>query len=157
MAHECDNPPFKNMQSEDTKIAIRKKESGSAPYFLSDYFIIEPPTLCPPDHEEIRSSAWTLLHTIAAHYPDKPTVKEMSSAKHFITSFASLYPCIESCEMKASIGMKSAPPAIWSHKALSVWMCERHNAVNVKLGKTKDLFKCDVTKLDERWKKKVEE
>ena len=32
-----------------------------------------------------------------------------------------------------------------------MWLCEQHNLVNEKLGK--DLFKCDMNTLDERWRK----
>lgn len=44
--------------------------------------------------------------------------------------------------------MEKHPPDVSSGFALSRWLCERHNAVNEKLGK--DKFDC--AKVDERWK-----
>jgi len=35
-------------------------------------------------------------------------------------------------------------------KELAVWLCERHNTVNWKLGK--ELFDCSVENLKKRWK-----
>ena len=32
----------------------------------------------------------------------------------------------------------------------SIWMCEAHNRVNTKLGKT--TFNCDINNLDLRWR-----
>jgi FAD-linked sulfhydryl oxidase len=38
-----------------------------------------------------------------------------------------------------------------SRTALSVWLCERHNEVNEKLGKEK--HSCAIAELDKRWLK----
>lgn len=48
---------------------------------------------CPPDVETLGSSTWTLLHTMAAYYPDRPAPSQMESMKMFFEGFAQHYPC----------------------------------------------------------------
>ncbi|CAO3627306.1 unnamed protein product [Cunninghamella echinulata] len=48
---------------------------------------------CPPDVEVLGNATWTLLHTTAAYYPDRPTPSQKESMKTFIESFAQHYPC----------------------------------------------------------------
>merc|ERR1712093_392675 len=52
-----------------------------------------PRTECPPDVEELGRSSWTLLHSIAATYPTKPTPTEQSQVSQFMGLFSKLYPC----------------------------------------------------------------
>jgi FAD-linked sulfhydryl oxidase len=48
---------------------------------------------CPPDVEALGSSTWTLLHTMAAYYPERPAPSQMDSMKMFFEGFAQHYPC----------------------------------------------------------------
>jgi mitochondrial FAD-linked sulfhydryl oxidase len=48
---------------------------------------------CPPDVEVLGSSTWTLLHTMAAYYPERPAPSQMDSMKMFFEGFAQHYPC----------------------------------------------------------------
>lgn len=48
---------------------------------------------CPPDVEALGSSTWTLLHTMAAYYPERPAPSQMESMKMFFQGFAQHYPC----------------------------------------------------------------
>lgn len=48
---------------------------------------------CPVDVEQLGNATWTLLHTMAAYYPDRPAPSQMESMKTFINSFAEHYPC----------------------------------------------------------------
>jgi FAD-linked sulfhydryl oxidase len=48
---------------------------------------------CPPDVEALGSSTWTLLHTMAAYYPERPAPSQMESMKMFFHGFAQHYPC----------------------------------------------------------------
>jgi FAD-linked sulfhydryl oxidase len=48
---------------------------------------------CPPDVEELGRSTWTLLHTMAAYYPERPAPSQMDSMKMFFEGFAQHYPC----------------------------------------------------------------
>jgi FAD-linked sulfhydryl oxidase len=48
---------------------------------------------CPADVETLGRHTWTLLHTMAAYYPEKPESKQKESMKSFFDSFAQQYPC----------------------------------------------------------------
>ena len=48
---------------------------------------------CPLDKAELGRSAWNVIHTVAAYYPDEPTLSEQDNARHFISALAGLYPC----------------------------------------------------------------
>ena len=37
--------------------------------------------LCPPDRQELGSATWSLLHSVAAYYPDRPTPRQQADAK----------------------------------------------------------------------------
>ncbi|KAF9927770.1 hypothetical protein FBU30_002887 [Linnemannia zychae] len=102
---------------------------------------------CPPDREVLGRATWTFLHTMAAYYPDKPSVMEQNTMKSLLTSFSQFYPCGH-CAEHLREEMKVDPPKVESRKALSWWMCGMHNKVNEMLGK--DIFDCN--KVDERWR-----
>lgn len=107
----------------------------------------EPPPGCPPDVEQLGRATWTFLHTTAAYYPDKPTPTQRANMLMLLRSLPILYPC-GWCAEDFGEDIAANPPNVSSRSALSLWLCERHNAVNTKLGKEK--FDC--TKVDERWK-----
>lgn len=48
---------------------------------------------CPFDKDELGQSTWGLMHTIAAHYPDKPTQQEASDVTSFFHGLSKVYPC----------------------------------------------------------------
>jgi FAD-linked sulfhydryl oxidase len=48
---------------------------------------------CPADVATLGRHTWTLLHTMAAYYPEKPEPKQKESMKTFFESFAQNYPC----------------------------------------------------------------
>lgn len=48
---------------------------------------------CPYDKDELGNATWGLLHTMAAHYPDKPTVAEEKDMSTFFTVLSKFYPC----------------------------------------------------------------
>merc|ERR1712032_1704156 len=41
---------------------------------------------CPPDRDELGRHSWTLLHTMAAYYPDQPDDKHRERALNFVRS-----------------------------------------------------------------------
>lgn len=105
---------------------------------------------CPVDREELGQGTWALLHTMAAHYPDRPDALYRVQARRFFDALGLLYPCAP-CASDFREDMRRAPPAVESRESLAVWLCNRHNEVNEKLGKP--LFPCVLKDLDERWRK----
>lgn len=63
---------------------------------LSDmtYFFLEKEN-CPADSVALGRAAWTLLHTTAAYYPDRPAPSQMDSMRLFMSTFADNYPCFK--------------------------------------------------------------
>ncbi|KAH7335220.1 ERV/ALR sulfhydryl oxidase domain-containing protein [Rhizoctonia solani] len=106
---------------------------------------------CPADVEALGRATWTFLHTTAAYYPNNPTPQHQSSMLSLLRSLPLLYPCSH-CASDFGKDIKKNPPEgiVGSRESLSRWLCERHNEVNQKLGKTK--FDCGLKSLDERWK-----
>lgn len=105
------------------------------------------PKDCPPDVEELGRSTWTLLHSIAATYPDKPTKNQQDNLTQFMNSFSNLYPCFY-CAEDFRQYIKKEKIKVTNRDEFGKWLCNAHNEVNVKLGKPK--FDCNLWK--ERWK-----
>jgi mitochondrial FAD-linked sulfhydryl oxidase len=102
---------------------------------------------CPLDKDQLGRASWNLLHTIAAHYPDKPTPEQASTTKDFFRVLSHVYPC-EHCATDMREDLKVNPPQVKSQTELSQWLCRFHNRVNVKLGKPE--FDC--SKVNQRWR-----
>nr|CAH7736059.1 unnamed protein product [Callosobruchus chinensis] len=102
---------------------------------------------CPLDKNELGTSTWGLLHTIAATYPDKPTSEQKCDMKQFLTLLSKFYPC-HACAEDLRAELKVDPPKTDSQEVLSQWLCRLHNKVNIKLGK--EVFDC--SKVNERWR-----
>ncbi|RKP01110.1 hypothetical protein CXG81DRAFT_5921, partial [Caulochytrium protostelioides] len=112
-----------------------------------------------PTAASLGRGTWTFLHTLAAYYPERPTPAEQTRMRSFLGTFAEVYPC-GSCaaHMQAAIQPPAAadadaadtvgPPATESRAALSHWMCQLHNEVNVRL--EKPVFDC--TRVLQRWR-----
>lgn len=129
---------------------------------------------CPPDREELGRHSWTLLHTMAAYFPEVPSAAESAAALGFMQALGMLYPCrhcaadfqdsLEESPPRCAASAKqaatsalctltscAAPPRrrTSSRVELSVWVCEAHNRVNRLLDKPE--FPCTIAKLDARW------
>ena len=103
---------------------------------------------CPPDVDELGRSTWTLLHTMAAQYPERPTRGQQADAAGFVAALANLYPCWN-CATDFRAWMKAGnAPRVSSRDDFGRWLCEAHNAVNDKLGKP--AFDCG--RWQERWR-----
>ena len=59
-AEDCKNPVCKDTQ-DMLRLALRSEPSSG------------PPILCPPDRATLGKHSWTLIHTMAAHYPEEPS------------------------------------------------------------------------------------
>ena len=102
---------------------------------------------CPLDKDELGTNTWSLLHTMAAYYPDKPSEEQKSDMRKFFYIFSKFYPC-NVCAQDLQEQMKSFPPQTDSQKLLSQWLCNIHNVVNQKLGKP--AFDCKL--VEQRWR-----
>ena len=80
------------------------------------------------------NAGWTLLHSIAAYYPEKPSLIKQQAVKDFYSSFSQLYPC-SYCADELKEDLKVNHVRVESREALSIWTCEMHNRVNERLGK----------------------
>ncbi|KAI5859897.1 thiamine diphosphate-binding protein [Durotheca rogersii] len=96
---------------------------------------------CPADVEALGRSTWTLLHSIAATYPEAPNAAQQSDLDSFMRAFSRLYPCWV-CAEDFQRYMAKEPIRLGSRDEFGKWLCEAHNAVNVKLGK--DTFDCSL-------------
>ena len=95
----------------------------------------------PPTKQELGQAGWTLLHTMAANFPERPTARQQARAVAFLRALGDLYPC-ELCASHFRMHMQQHPIASTSREELSLWMCEAHNEVNVRNGK--EAYYCDI-------------
>ncbi|KAM0195603.1 hypothetical protein ACHAPA_007455 [Fusarium lateritium] len=106
-----------------------------------------PPSECPPDVEVLGRSTWTLLHSIAAQYPEQPSTGQKSDILSFVSLFSKLYPCWV-CAEDFQGYLKREAPQVNSRDEFGKWLCGAHNDVNRKLGKPE--FDC--SRWQERWR-----
>ena len=107
------------------------------------------PSDCPADVEQLGRSTWTMLHTMTANYPTRPTRSEQEQTRSFISIFSHMYPCGHCAEdFRSWMKQDGNAPRVSNRNELGHWMCEAHNAVNEKLGKAR--FDCN--KWEERWR-----
>jgi FAD-linked sulfhydryl oxidase len=110
---------------------------------------LEIPADCPPDVEALGRSSWTLLHSITASYPAQPDPQLQSETRSFLHTFSKLYPCWHCAgDFRDWMAQPGNAPRVGNRDEFGRWMCEAHNAVNVKLGKRE----VDCSKWEERWR-----
>ena len=91
-------------------------------------------------------STWAFMHTIAAHYPTHPTPVQQVHMRRLIHGISHFFPC-SYCAHDFRRQIRKFPVRAENREALSVWVCERHNDVNEKLGKP--IVPCD--RIWEKW------
>lgn len=94
--------------------------------------------------EELGRATWTLLHSVAASYPQNPTRSQRRAFSALVHSLAELYPCADCAEHFAKI-VDARPPeraAASGGEAAQQWCCEAHNDVNERVGKPR--FDCSL-------------
>jgi FAD-linked sulfhydryl oxidase len=100
----------------------------------------------PVSKEELGRATWTLLHTLAAQFPEKPTKQQKRDVKELMVILSRVYPCKDCGEHFKEI-LKANPVQVDSGAELAQWMCQVHNIVNRSLDKPK--FPCQ--RVDARW------
>uniref|UniRef100_A0A7S2MWM0 Sulfhydryl oxidase n=1 Tax=Alexandrium andersonii TaxID=327968 RepID=A0A7S2MWM0_9DINO len=98
----------------------------------------------PPDRAEIGRAAWRYVHTLAANYPEQPSLGEQEDALYWLRSFVRLYPC-GLCSREFVDVCSDLPPRLGSRKDYTLWWCEAHNRVRDDL--SQPLCRCDLTEL----------
>lgn len=101
----------------------------------------------PPDREQLGNHTWTLLHSMAAKYPQSASLEEQQKMRNFIDAFSEFYPC-SYCALDFRKWKASHEPDLTGREGLSLWFCSAHNAVNSKLGKPS--FDCALWR--KRWR-----
>ncbi|XP_042408398.1 FAD-linked sulfhydryl oxidase ERV1-like [Zingiber officinale] len=102
----------------------------------------------PLTKEELGRATWTLLHSIAAQYPDHPTRQQKHDAKELMVIISRLYPCKECADHFKEV-LKASPVQAGSQEEFSQYLCHIHNVVNRSLGKV--TFPCN--RVNARWGK----
>ncbi|PKU65933.1 FAD-linked sulfhydryl oxidase ERV1 isoform X2 [Dendrobium catenatum] len=105
-------------------------------------------TAAPLTKEELGRATWTLLHTVAAQFPDIPTRQQKRDVKELMAILSRIYPCKECADHFKEV-LKSNPVQAGSQAELSQWICHVHNIVNRSLGK--QIFPCQ--RVNARWGK----
>ena len=90
---------------------------------------------------------WYSLHIITFNYPDTPTIIDKQNFETFFTSLQYVIPC-SLCRQHYKEHLEKNPirPHLENKIALSKWLVEIHNQVNIMLGKPTMKFE-DVIKL----------
>jgi FAD-linked sulfhydryl oxidase len=91
--------------------------------------------------EALGRATWTLLHTLAARFPDRPTRRQRRDAEALIDALTRVYPCGECAAHFAELCARD-PPDASTGAALRLWTCRAHNSVNARLGKPQ--FDCSL-------------
>lgn len=100
----------------------------------------------PVSKEELGRATWTLLHTLAAQFPDRPTKQQQKDVKELMAILSRIYPCKECADHFKEV-LKANPVQGSSGYEVAQWMCRVHNIVNRSLGKP--MFPCK--RVDARW------
>ena len=88
----------------------------------------------PPGKEELGKHTWTLLHTMAAYWPQAPPPQQVEDGKLFIELLSRLYPCTD-CAGHFRGLLEKYPPRMQTQKEFIQWLSYIHNKVNNRLGK----------------------
>ena len=147
----------KSGSSSKTSDSTAKVDNGRSPTPLSSSSGSSPSpsslSSCPPRSAELGRSSWTLLHSMAAWYPDEPTGQQRQRMANFMEALGDFYPC-PWCADDFRTELHKSPPKVETRTDLCLWLCDQHNRVNAKLGKP--LFDCNMKDLDERWRKSAD-
>lgn len=85
--------------------------------------------------EEIGRHTWALLHSVAATFPSIPTSEDKQSLEQFIEGLSKVYPC-KICSKHFQQMLKDFPIKHNTREEFVYYLCDLHNKVNERLGKT---------------------
>lgn len=85
---------------------------------------------------------------MTANYPERPSPTQQSETRQFLSLFGKMYPCWVCADDFRAWVKEGNEPRVSNREEFGRWMCEAHNAVNVKLGKSS--FDCN--RWEERWR-----
>ena len=107
---------------------IKKQKIGE---FLTPEGATKPLTLT---KQEIGRNTWSLLHSMAASYPNEPTEEDKKYITNFLYSLANLFPC-KICGSHLLKMLKKEGVHADSREELVNYICKIHNIVNKVLQK----------------------
>ena len=84
--------------------------------------------------QEIGRNTWSLLHSIAASYPNEPTEEDKKQITNFLYGLANLFPC-KICGNHLLRMLKKEGIHADSREELVNYICKIHNIVNKVLEK----------------------
>ena len=121
-----DQKLFSFLTPSETK--IKKQKIGE---FLTPEGATKPLTLT---KQEIGINTWSLLHSMAASYPNEPTEEDKKYITNFLYSLANLFPC-KICGSHLLKMLKKEGVHADSREELVNYICKIHNIVNKVLQK----------------------
>ena len=113
--------------------SIEKEKIGD---FLTPEGATKPLTLT---KQEIGRNTWSLLHSIAASYPNEPKEEDKKQLTNFMYGLAHLFPC-KICGSHLLKMLNKEGVHANSREDLVKYICKIHNIVNKVLGKP--IFDC---------------
>lgn len=79
-------------------------------------------------------AAWKFLHAATFAYPVNPSLQEQRDAEALLYSLQTMLPC-EQCRRHFINELAQHPPDTTSRAALSAWLVDLHNRINLRLNK----------------------
>ena len=107
---------------------VKKQKIGE---FLTPEGASKPLTLT---KQEIGRNTWSLLHSIAASYPNEPTKEDIQQVTNFLYGLANLFPC-KICGSHLLKMLDKEGVHAESREELVNYICKIHNIVNKVLDK----------------------
>eukprot|EP00485_Elphidium_margaritaceum_P023134 CAMPEP_0202713556 /NCGR_PEP_ID=MMETSP1385-20130828/56067_1 /ASSEMBLY_ACC=CAM_ASM_000861 /TAXON_ID=933848 /ORGANISM="Elphidium margaritaceum" /LENGTH=199 /DNA_ID=CAMNT_0049373945 /DNA_START=24 /DNA_END=623 /DNA_ORIENTATION=+ len=103
----------------------------------------------PPDRQQLGRHSWTLLHSMAAYWPNHPSDEQKQNMISFLHLLSEVYPC-QICASDLKHELEQHPPNVDSRDEFIEWMCKLHNRISKKIHK-KQQFDCK--QHQKRWRR----
>lgn len=106
---ECANPvcsdSLRAFQLASDSLASKPAKSPQKDSSL----VVPTPVPCPLTKGELGEKTWSLLHTMAAYYPESPSKEQQEAMDSFLRALSLLYPC-PYCAEDFAESIKASPP-----------------------------------------------